>query len=105
MSEIYVKENESLDNALKRFKRSCAKSGVLADRRVKSGRACVVLDLPASRAEAMAISDLFCEQMRKAADAMFKFDWDNGVCRVILSGAEDQVAGIVRAYYASKAET
>ena len=29
MSEIYVKENESLDNALKRFKRSCAKSGVL----------------------------------------------------------------------------
>ena len=24
MSEIYVKENESLDNALKRFKRSCA---------------------------------------------------------------------------------
>ena len=31
MSEIYVKENESLDNALKRFKRSCAKSGVLAE--------------------------------------------------------------------------
>ena len=29
MSEIYVKENESLDNALKRFKRSCAKTGVL----------------------------------------------------------------------------
>lgn len=35
MSEIYVKENESLDNALKRFKRSCAKSGVLADLRNK----------------------------------------------------------------------
>ena len=31
MSEIRVKENESLDNALKRFKRSCAKSGVLAE--------------------------------------------------------------------------
>ena len=31
----YVKENESLDNALKRFKRSCAKSGVLADLRKK----------------------------------------------------------------------
>ena len=29
MSEIYVKENESLDNALKRFKRSCAKSADL----------------------------------------------------------------------------
>ena len=34
-SEIYVKENESLDNALKRFKRSCAKCGVLSDLRKK----------------------------------------------------------------------
>ena len=31
MSEIHVKENESLDAALKRFKRSCAKAGVLAE--------------------------------------------------------------------------
>ena len=31
MSEIRVKDNESRDNALKRFKRSCAKSGVLAE--------------------------------------------------------------------------
>ena len=31
MSEVHVKENESLDSALKRFKRSCAKAGVLAD--------------------------------------------------------------------------
>lgn len=31
MAEIRVKEGESLDNALKRFKRSCAKSGVLAE--------------------------------------------------------------------------
>ena len=31
MSEIRVKDNESLENALKRFKRSCAKSGVLAE--------------------------------------------------------------------------
>lgn len=31
MSEVRVKENESLDNALKRFKRQCAKSGVLAE--------------------------------------------------------------------------
>ena len=33
MSEVHVKENESLDSALKRFKRSCAKVGVLADRK------------------------------------------------------------------------
>ena len=31
MSEIHVREGESLENALKRLKRSCAKSGVLAE--------------------------------------------------------------------------
>lgn len=31
MSEIKVRDNESLDNALRRFKRECAKSGVLAE--------------------------------------------------------------------------
>jgi len=31
MSEVRVKENESLDSALKRFKRQCAKAGVLAE--------------------------------------------------------------------------
>ena len=31
MSEVHVREGESLENALKRFKRSCAKSGVLAE--------------------------------------------------------------------------
>ena len=31
MAEIRVKDNESLDSALRRFKRSCAKAGVLAE--------------------------------------------------------------------------
>ncbi len=31
MSEIKVGENESLDNALRRFKRQCARSGVLSE--------------------------------------------------------------------------
>ncbi len=31
MSEIHVKENESLDSALRRWKKSCARSGVLAE--------------------------------------------------------------------------
>ncbi|TZE81845.1 30S ribosomal protein S21 [Calorimonas adulescens] len=30
-TEIKIAENESLDNALKRFKRECARSGVLAE--------------------------------------------------------------------------
>ena len=33
MSEIRVKDNESLENALKRFKRSCARDGVMAELR------------------------------------------------------------------------
>ncbi len=31
MSEIHVKDNESLDSALRRWKKSCARSGVLAE--------------------------------------------------------------------------
>ncbi|MGL4761740.1 MAG: 30S ribosomal protein S21 [Sarcina sp.] len=31
MSEIKVKENESLEQALRRFKRQCARSGVLSE--------------------------------------------------------------------------
>ena len=31
MSEIRVGENESLDSALKRFKRQCARAGVLGE--------------------------------------------------------------------------
>lgn len=31
MAEIKLKDNESLDSALRRFKKSCAKSGVLGE--------------------------------------------------------------------------
>ena len=31
MSEVHVRENESIDSSLKRFKRSCAKAGVIAE--------------------------------------------------------------------------
>ena len=33
MSEVRIRDNESLDSALKRFKRNCAKSGVLSELR------------------------------------------------------------------------
>ena len=33
MAEVRVIENESLDSALRRFKRQCARSGVLAELR------------------------------------------------------------------------
>ena len=31
MSDVRVKDNESLDSALRRWKKSCARSGVLAE--------------------------------------------------------------------------
>ena len=31
MAEVRVKDNESLDSALRRWKKSCARSGVLAE--------------------------------------------------------------------------
>ena len=31
MSEIQVNENESFDNALRRFKRDCARSGIMGE--------------------------------------------------------------------------
>ena len=31
MSEVHIKDGESLDSALKRFKRSCAKAGIVAE--------------------------------------------------------------------------
>ena len=31
MSEIHVKDGESIDSALRRFKRSCAKAGIMQE--------------------------------------------------------------------------
>ena len=36
MSSVTVKENESLDSALRRFKRNCAKAGIQQEIRKKS---------------------------------------------------------------------
>jgi len=33
MSEVRLKENESLDSALRRFKRQCSKAGIMAETR------------------------------------------------------------------------
>ena len=31
MAQVFVRENESLESSLKRFKRSCARDGVIAE--------------------------------------------------------------------------
>ena len=35
MAEVRVKENESLDSALRRFKRRCSRDGIIGDLRKK----------------------------------------------------------------------
>ena len=35
MAEVRVKENESLDSALRRFKRKCSRDGIIGDLRRK----------------------------------------------------------------------
>ena len=36
MSEVKVKENESLDSALRRFKRTCARDGIMGEVRKRN---------------------------------------------------------------------
>ena len=82
-----------------RIKRNGVVFDFLADRKKKAARTCAVLAIPAARAEGMRISAFFCDLMNDASDTQFTFDWDCGMCRVILSGAEDQVARMLKAYY------
>ena len=82
-----------------RTKRSSAVFDFLADCRKKEKSTCVILDRPASRKEGDEISAFFCAEMSHAKDVVFHYGWDNGNCRVILSGAEDQVEKIMKAFY------
>ena len=82
-----------------RIKRSSAVFDFMSDLNKKSGRSCVILDLPVSVKEGNEISNFFCDQMQDARDAVFNFGWNNGVARVILTGDEAQVADIMKAYY------
>ena len=97
-SEPFVKEGL-------RIKRSSVVFDFLADRSKKAARTCVILDLPQPGTEGRKVSDFFCRQMKDAKDVVFKFDWDNGHTRVILSGAAEQVARIMEAYRGSIGET
>ena len=82
-----------------RIKRNSIVFDFLADRSKKSGRTCVILDIPASMKESKALSEFFCKQMEAISDAVFTFDWSNGSARIILSGADNAVASIMEAYH------
>ncbi len=82
-----------------RIKRSSVVFDFMAERNKKGERSCVILDIPASPLKGSMISTFFCDRMNDAVDARFSYGWDNGVCRVILTGAADSVAAIMKAYY------
>lgn len=82
-----------------RIKRNAAVFDFLADTAKKANRACVILDLPVSAEEGAEVSAFFCKRMQDAHDAFFSYHRDRGLSRVILSGAEEQVAEILRDYY------
>lgn len=75
----------------------------LAGCRGKSGGTCVIMDIPADLKAQQKLSEFFCEQMSRASDAQFTLDWDGKTCRIILSGAEDQIARIMCEYETWKA--
>ena len=81
-----------------RIKHSSAVFDFLAYRSKEKASSCIILDVPASRKEGDKISAFFCGKMRDAVDVRFHYGWDNGLCRVILSGAADSVANIMHAY-------
>lgn len=91
-SEPFVKEGL-------RIKRNSVVFDFLADRKKRAGRTCAIMDIPASLEKGNAISAFFCDRMSEASDSVFTYEWDKGQSRVILSGAADQVANILKAYY------
>lgn len=82
-----------------RIKQNALVFDFLADTAKQTHRACVILDLPVSDLEGAAVSAFFCEKMLHASDAAFTYHRDRGVSRVILTGREDQLAEILRAYH------
>ncbi|MBE6909661.1 MAG: MerR family transcriptional regulator [Ruminococcaceae bacterium] len=75
----------------------------LADTSKKANRACVILDFAVTDEEGREISAFFCGKInRDGADITFSCGRDRGLSRVILSGSEDSVADILRAYYGER---
>lgn len=93
-SEPFVKEGL-------RIKRSSVVFDFMADRRKKEERFCMILDIPASVKKGNEISAFFCDKIKELTDIRFNYGWDGGICRVIISGAADAVAEMMKAYCAA----
>ena len=72
----------------------------LADTSKRSNRICTVLDFPVSDAEARNIAKFFCDEIAKIGhDISFKFMKEGNLSRFVLSGSEDVITDIMKAYY------
>ncbi|MCR4633648.1 MAG: MerR family transcriptional regulator [Erysipelotrichaceae bacterium] len=90
-SDPYVKEGL-------RIKRNNLVYDFLGQRHTKEKRTCVVLDVPAGLVEGNKISALFCKEMEAAQDVVFNYIYEEGACRIILSGKEEEVMRLLEAY-------
>ena len=70
----------------------------LSDTAKRQSRACVTLDYAVDLAQAARISKFYCDQANAAHDVELRINRHRGVTRVILSGGEDTVAGILKSY-------
>ena len=81
-------------------KRNAVVYDFLSDPFKKGNRICTIMDLPVSDEEAMEISAFFCGLINKNGhDINFKFNMEKGFARFILSGSEDTVTELMKAYY------
>ena len=81
-------------------KRNAVVYDFLSDPFKKGNRICTIMDLPVSDEEAMEISAFFCALINKNGhDINFKFNMEKGFARFILSGSEDTVTELMKAYY------
>ena len=87
-----------------RIKRSAAVFDFMAGSSGKQERSCVVLDIPASLKKGSAISAFFCDMVTDRTDVQFSYGWDKSFCRVILTGAAEPMAEIMKAYYETRFE-
>ena len=72
----------------------------LADPFKKTNRVCTIMDFPVSADEALEIARFFStEIMDHGRDIEFRYINERHYARFILSGSEDQVADLMKAYY------
>lgn len=73
----------------------------LTDESKKENGLCVVLDLYIGDEESKNVSEFFCDEINKLAGGNVRFNYERSGknTRIILSGSEDAVAGLMAGYY------